>query len=592
MTLRRGSIWLMAALALLPVLLFVYLGQFTRPMDWDDLCLLKHGQDQGILGGTLHWLRNWTGSYASFFFFNALAPLDTLAPPIMTTLIIGLWLFGSFWLVFEGLACLGINRRRPLAAAAAALAVAAVLNSLHSPQSLYWYADDFILLLPLLLMHLALWLRSPQSTWRLIAGAALCFIAAGSSEIAVGIQLAFFTFCLLMSFVLLPSSARRPHALFFGAGWLATLAGFIIQLSTPGVAHRAAATVDHMGMPDQPLSDLMSDAFSRTFGYLGHPPLFGGFAMLLGAGMLVMLFGYRPPALPKPSKAIGLVLPALWLGLIFQLLWLPALFEQASRDPLAFRGLFGLNMALILAFLSLIWQRRRVQAHLQKQARGLLIAWHMTACAVLLALLFLIPQSGNMESGGYLLTTALALLGLLFWQLSSLLPGGAGFGWLAPGLLGLGLASLTASAAMIPLITRGETLRFLSPSDCLLVLSGLVWGLFFGRLVKHYPPGRAWERLFKLASLTMILIIGISIMLAQAALIPNFQLYAQEWDERHLDIIAQRGSGQRVVEVPPFTWDLHVHLFDSPASSDSPTSSTGGCPRFYYDIDAIVFTDG
>ncbi len=413
MPLRRGSIWLMAALSLLPALLFVYLGQFTRPMDWDDFCLLKVGQEQGILGGTLHWLRDWTGSYASFFFINGLAPLDTLAPPIKTTLIIVLWLFGSFWLIFEGLARLGINRRRPLAAAAAALAVAAVLNSLHSPQPLYWYADDYILLLPLLLMHLALWLRpSPQSAWRLIAGAALCFIAAGASEIAVGVQLAFLTFCLLMSFALLPSSVRRPHALFFGAGWLATLAGFIIQLSTAGAANRAAAIVDYVGMPDQPLSALMRDAFSRTFGYLGHPPIFGGFAMLLGVGMLVMLFGYRPPALPKPSKATGLVLPALWLGLIFQLLWLPALLllEQASKDPLVFRRLFGLNMALILAFLALIWQRRRIQAHLQKQARGLLIAWHMTAFAVLFALLFLITQSGNTESGGYLLTTALAFL--------------------------------------------------------------------------------------------------------------------------------------------------------------------------------------
>ncbi len=129
MILRRGSIWLMAALALLPVLLFVYLGQFTRPMDWDDFCLLKVGQEQGLLGGTLHWLRNFTGSYASFFIINGLAPLDTLAPPIKITLVIVLWLFGSFWLIFEGLARLGINRRWPLAAAAAALAVAAVRNS-------------------------------------------------------------------------------------------------------------------------------------------------------------------------------------------------------------------------------------------------------------------------------------------------------------------------------------------------------------------------------------------------------------------------------------------------------------------------------
>ena len=586
MTLRRSSIWLMAALALLPVLLFVYLGQFTRPMDWDDFCLIKVGQEQGILGGTLFWLREWTGSYAGFFVLNGLAPLDTLAAPIKTMLTIVLWLFGCFWLIFKGLARLGINRRRPLAAAAAALAVTAVLNSQHSPQSLYWYADDNIFLLPLLLMHLALWLRFPHSAWRLIAGAALCFIAAGAGEIAAGVQLAFLTFCLLMSFALPPSYARRPHAMFFGAGWLATLAGFIIQLSTPGAANRAAAIVNTVGMPDQPLSRLMSDAFSRTFGYLGHPPLFGSFAMLLGAGMLVMLFGYRPPALPKQSKAIGLVLPALWLGLIFQLLWLPALLKQASRDPLAFRGLFGLNMALILAFLALIWQRRRVEAHLQKQARGLLIAWHMTACAVLFALLFLITQSEYAASGGYLLTTALALLVLLFWQLSSFLPGGAGFGWLAPGLSALGLAALTASAAMMPLVQPYEILRFLSSSACLLALSGLVWGLFFGCLVKHYPPGRAWERLFKLASLTMILIIAISIMLSQAALIPNFQLYAQEWDKRHLDIIAQRGSGQRVVEAPLFTWDLHVHVFGGP------TSSRAACPRTYYDIDAIVFTDG
>ena len=89
MTFKRSAVfqWLIAALALVPVVLYAYLGQFSRLMA-DDYCTVAFGLEKGAWDYMVWKLNIWSGSYASWFFKGAIAPLDTLAPRITPAMII------------------------------------------------------------------------------------------------------------------------------------------------------------------------------------------------------------------------------------------------------------------------------------------------------------------------------------------------------------------------------------------------------------------------------------------------------------------------------------------------------------------------
>ena len=583
---------LMVALALTPAVIFAYLGQFSR-LTSDDYCEIGIAREMGAWGYTVDNLNNWAGSYSNWFFKGAAAPLDVMAVRITPALIVILWLVGLFWLIDEGLAHLKVSHsRRPLALVIAALAAAAAISSLPAPLSFYWYSINvkYTLPLALLTMYLAmtLWLakRTRLPACGLMAGAALCFITAGAAEIYVVFQLVFLMFCLLASL-----AWRSPaHARVLGVGWLATLVGLVIQLNSPGIAIRAATLENSFARPDRSLLTLLSRSLGLTYEYIGYPQIFAGFVLLLAVGLLVMLFTYRPPQTLKTSQPLELVLSALWLCLIFQLLFAPILWLHTSNIP-QFLGRFsprymvviGLNLAFILSFAVLLWRRRRINAYLQSQERGLLIL-----CGGLLLIfvfLFAITRLPRVyhHAASYLFMTALMFLGLLCWHLSSLLPGAETrkFGLLALCSLIIGLVCMAVIVGTISFGHNLEILRPLSPASYLLTLSGLTWGLFLGYLVKHLPS--QYSQALKLGGLAMTLIIMLGIMLGQAALASDFQRYAQEWDARHLDIIAQRDSGQKAIKTAPLSYDIMTRNLSVSGSVALE------CAKRYYDVDSIVY---
>ena len=573
MTFKRTSIfpWLIAALSLVPVSLYAYLGQFTRLIG-DDYCNIARVRERDAWDFMIFKLNTWSGSYANWFLKGAMAPLDTLAPRIMPAIIIVLWLVSLSWLVFQCLACLKIDKpRRALSVTIAALIVTASIHAFYSLQSLYWYtaSTPYTLPLPFLTMYLALSLwtarRSGRSLLALIAGGLLCFISGGASEMFLVFQLTVLTFCLLAGFAFLRSSERRSYLPVFGVGWLTTLGSLAIQLSSPGVAIRAAFHADEtMYRSLSARSTLASGAWDWVVNYIDRPQVVLGFVMLLSVGLLVMLVKYKPPLASEASKPIKLALPPLWFGLIFQLLWLPRLWGRESGGYLA----VILNFAFILGFLVLLWQRKRIDAHLRKHDRGLLIVYGTMALVFVCAALFAITRQSLLYrmTSSWLYMSVLVFGGIIIWQLSSLLSAVSArrLGLLV--LLSYAIAAVCGAVmAALGLYGRGfAPVRILSPVAYALALPGLICGAYIGCALKHYGTssrlGLVWIRFLKLASAVIVLTVGMGIVLGQAALIPDFQLYAREWEARHQKIIAERDSGQKIIEVMPFTYDLSAYL--------------------------------
>jgi len=475
---------------------------------------------------------------------------------------------------------LGISRlRRPLALSMSALSVAAAIYAFYSPQSFYWYTASIPYTLPvaLLTIYMALAIRMAPR-WRknipsLLGVGAVGFLVAGFSEMYLVFQLTLFTFCLLMSLAFLGSSVRSRYAPLIGAGWLGTLASLLVQLSSPGGAIRAEVIVNRHGPPDRSASHLLFDTLEQTFGLARHAEVFVGLMMLMGVGLLVMLIAYQPPPSAAASKKPApLALPPLWLGLIFQLLFIPLLWSHTSDNPqllgrfsIRYMVIITLNIISILGFLVMLWQRGRINTYLQKRQRGWLMSGCIMAFPCLFALLFFIPQIRNIDyrAAVYLFTSVHVLLAVLTWQLSSILESAAarGLGLLALGSYGIGWASITAIIFAANFATPWTVFpRTLSASAWLLVFSGLIWGVYMGYSAQCLLSSRVWTRLLKLGSFAAVLVIAAGILGSQVALAPDFQLYAQEWEEFHQEVIAQRDSGKTVIEVEPFTFDLAEYL--------------------------------
>ncbi len=609
MTFKRNAIfpWLIVLLALVPVLLFAYLGQFSRMMS-DEYCTIAVGQELGAWDGMLYWYNSWTGSYARFFFMSAFAPLDALPPMMAPAIIIVLWLVGLSWLIFQGLAYLGIkNSRWVISIAVAALIVVAAINAFYASSSFYAYITStaYILPLALLTIYLALsfWMaqrlgRNSSSLLGVLGGGVLCFLSAGTSEILVAFQFVFLTSCLLIIVVFLRSSVRRSYLLVFGVGWLTTLGSLAIQLNSPGVAKRAVFNEQIGRQPIRSIPALLSETLDRTFGYIGHAEAFAGFVMLLCLSLFVTLIKYMPQEPPEASKPRELSVPALWFGLIFQVIWIPILWGHTSDNPqffgrfsIKYMMVIALNTAFIVSFLIMLWQRERINAELQKHKRSLFIV--PNALPLFLVVLFVLTQSRNIihfQALIYLFTSVFVFLGLLAWQLSSLLSSAMArrFGLLT--FLSYGLAwVLIAAVVAASLFGSGYArLRTLTFASYLLVLPGLVWGGYIGYLIKNYAllfqRGQTWIKFLKIGSLVVVLIMTIGIVLGHATLIPDFQIYAKEWDARHREIIAMRDSGQTAVEVAPLTFDLAEYI-SAPTLGQYPTNHYA---QDYYRLQSII----
>jgi len=570
------------ALAVLPILLFAYMGQHTRLIH-DDFGYTALGRELGAWDTMLHYYNRWSPAYTTVYIKAALSSLGVLLPPLSTLLIIGLWMLGFYLLSREVIALLQLEgSRRLIALSGAALLAAAAINAFYSPQSFYWFSSNMTYTLPLGALAgclaLAIWLlKRSADTATLYAGAAVCalimFLTAGAAEMYVVFQIVFLAPLAALAFAVADMRKRRALAIIAAAMLLATLLGLIIQVTSPGVANRMAADAERYGQPAQSLSELLTLTSQLTFESIGRPASFAGFVLLLVAGLFTALATSKQAATFTSELPGGRLTYAVSLGLASQLLFLPILLAHKSDTPLflgryslSYLMVLALHLALLLTYAAAFWQRRHLQQALAQRPHGL----PAVSAAILLAfaLLFALTQVRRIDSRAstYLFVSALTLLAILalLWQNGAADRRSNMLGVVA--LASSPIAWLTIAALFcVTFIGHGFTAdRIMSGSAWLQVLSGLLWGIYLGYLVKSHPYAvdswRAWERWLAIGSLVLALVVGGGIFLGQAKLAPKLQIYAAEWDARHDYIIGQRESGRMHITVEPMSFDLADYL--------------------------------
>ena len=584
---------------LVPLLLFAYQGSFSRLMS-DDYCAIAVGQELGAWDGMGYWYNSWAGSYANFYFKSAIAGLDTLAPALAPLLIAGLWWLAATFAVGRLFRHLKITVAPWIPAVLLSSAgVVASINALYSPQSFYWFAASTHYTLPLALLTcfcglpLGIASRRARSRFATTAafGAVICFISGGASEIFVVFQLSLLTLLVLPLPLFWRNRPLRRSIIVVVAGWLATLAALLLQLNSPGLAIRAAVDAERFGLALREPTVLVARTLELTFEFLGHPPAFAGFVLLVAAGLLATT---RLGHIQSNRSSPVISKRQLTSGLVFQLIWMPLLWTHISDDP-QFLGRFSggylvvliINLLLLLGFTLLLTQRRRINDHLRGSANSgaAVYAFALVAALALFAMTQL--RSIHFRAAAYLFTSAASLLVLAAMRSRADVRDQAlrRLNWLSLYSLFVAVACL-AAIVFSALFGRGFVdARILAPAVPLLVAPGLFIGAQFGLALGHATPFGV--RVITAGCVMVILVISIGITLGRLRLAPDFQNYARAWDARHLRILEQRDSGQREIVAAPLAFDMAdyvgvVDLGQDPANR---------CARRYYGVDSIVVAD-
>jgi len=594
-------------ISLIPILQFADLARFSRPIA-DDYCYISHGIEYGAFGAAKFMRATWNGSYSDVFLHGLLAPLAERIPSIFQTTTVILWFFGLCCLALQALALLKVKENKLATAIVfAGLLVAATINGFHSSQSFYFYAGSVRYTLPMviLIFYLAFTLYSlnyANGRWRTVAatlvGALICFINGGFSEMYLAFQGFFLTAVLfgLLQFAQRP--VRRIALCIVGAGWLATAASAVAQFTAPGLHLRLASDLfSGIGVPVRTLPELVVRTAESSLMYIGQQSAFAGFALLFCVALFLTLNLGKPCQTPRSANFSGLSTPPLCWCLGIQLLFLPFLFTHISdsqqvlgRFSIAYFLVLSLNGLLISGLLLILFYRRRFSKILSAEPR----AWHAYISTLLLTALvfFAATQVRNIhhKAATYLFLSCIAILGMACWQLQSL----------APGATGRQLWRFSAFVSLLTLLSYGVLIglslyvtgfiegRIMASSNALHVLAGIPWGVCLGVLLWGSIPAvhgnDNWAVEIKIISFIIALVIGFGIFSGHRPDLPRLARFAQEWDDRHTEILRQHEQGHDVIFVPPLSYNLGETLLGFQIFDNS----FNGCPKLYYGVESIM----
>lgn len=597
-------------LALVPLLLLAYSGQFSR-MIADDYCRIESGLTRDPMTNVAYW-RSWhSANYTNHFLHAVFAPLDWQMTRIIPAVNSFIWLIGLAWLLYRAFGSWGWRRHSLIAAViCASLLLAATIETFYTRQIYYHFTVQLSYTAPMALftlylaaaLEMAIRLRSTASqVLAAVASLVFCFLNAGFAEMYLVAQfIALFVF-LGATALLAEGLNRRLLLALLSAGILGTLASAVVGLAAPGVSMRAANS--HLLVkPVRALPDLIETTTSQAVEYLIDADVFAGFALAIALGMAAALAARAPGCADSRPNQPGGASAHLWIGLALQLVFIPFLWAHASDAP-QFFGRFSLpymvvivlNLTLIICYVALLFWRRLTAGRLSERPRhAAMIAGLALAAAFAL---FGATQFKSIHARAELFLTlsALAMLAHSTIWLSPMLPQP-----IAKRNWGIVIACLSAALvcafalSLVALYGVGfVSARYFGPVAALQIFAGFIWGMLVGSALgcclRVSGARSATVLACRLAPLLVAMGIGVNIMGAQLRWLPDLQTFASEWDARHQYILEQRDSGQREITV----WPLPYNMASEFRIVTSPRSRTyeNYCSSKYYGVDSIVVRD-
>ena len=579
----RMAVLIGVLLALVPLVLFAYLGLHSRLM-LDDYLYFGLAGDIGAWKMMGVWREFWNGGYSNFLLYGLLAPLGASAPPLFSLFLCASAFVGFCWLTNTVLAYLEIRaHRRAIAVGLASLTTAATINGFHHAQVFYWLTAAVVYNWPAVMLLLGIAMAAAtahrlrsriQLLLAAIASALYAFISAGFSEMHLVFQLVALALIAIYVFSFLHGPKRRSYRILAAAACLGTFVSLLAQVTAPGFANRSSQTVV-FGTPIFPvrhLPDLLDRALDALLEYMSHEASFTGFMLVALAGLFVILtVGKRYPEDSKARSKHGAAAPIAFV-LITQVLFVPVLWTHSSdnvqvigRFSYAFALVVCLNLIAITVLLALLWRRDLLDKTFNRH-NGLMI---YCFCVLLLVCLFFAMtqvRSVHYKASSYLFITMLSTLIMLAGQLTCMAD--------EPRIRGLfRMSAFAAAGAVITLAALiGVKLwgagyiveRALAAATYALMLAGLMNGVTLGALIRlgidMTNADAVWLHLLRLFSLLVTLTIATGIVIGHGQRISHARRAAEIWDANHAEIIRLLDEGDPTVHTKPFPSLIHRSL--------------------------------
>jgi len=242
----RLWLWVASLAVLLPLLVYAYMGLFSRHQA-DDFCYAWNGTTRSLLNAQTTWYKTDTSRYAATFVMTSTDRLGSWTLPLLPVLVLGLWLAGTFRLFMRLQKRLKLDFP-PIAVffLAEVLVYFVLLLAPNLYQVLYWRPGLVIYLLPLaLLTNLAVYLldqaSNPSNKWRFLVPKlviVLFFFNGGFSETIASLQIGILTLAFVALLFLGKGQTRNWALILVGAALLGSLAAMGTLFFSPATRMR------------------------------------------------------------------------------------------------------------------------------------------------------------------------------------------------------------------------------------------------------------------------------------------------------------------------------------------------------------------
>ena len=603
----RTRNWQYALLLLagIPAFVFAYLGHFSR-LIVDDYCSFHAERTMDAWKGMLFYYETQSASWSRVALHSILSPFEVLAVALTPPAIVALSTIGLYWILRQAVARLLQGRPHRITLWIISLLIsAAAINAFASPESFYWYnaSTGYTLPAALFIIYLALLIAlggkdrpAVAQYLGLAASIVIAFGLGGASEMFAVFQFAFLAVAIIFIILFVKPSLRLRFLTLFFAGCLGNAASLLLHLSSPGMNARVEAIEAGPIARIRYLPDLLNSSQKFTLHYLVQQDAFAGFMLLFGLGLVATLLLYRPVTLAGQSQARSLRAAPLWLCLFVQLLFVPIMWTHTSDLPqfagrfsYAFATVLVVNLLSLLVIVAMLLWRRRFEQEILIRPNGLPL--YLTSILLIVTVLFAMTQlrSIDIRAAAYLFFTSLTFIGALGWQLAPLTADrrATRFALLATVSYVMPIAA-TAALVAVSLYGRGSvTERILAPIAYLQVIPGLIWGAYFAFLIQRLRlrsgASKRWIPVSGAIGIVLLASVATGIVFGHAKLIPDFSVFAREWDARHEQLLQARENGVQDVEVEPLAYDLSYFLL----GKDMSDHVERNCAQIYYDIDNI-----